>query len=120
VTRPTMDSLRALAEVSGRAPYLAFEVFVFGGKLLPTGRTLPIVAGTRADAGAQLFAELRGLGERPQGSGLKPTCFWVSEGRYWLLDKSAMFPNALADVDGIYVHWIHLQEIPIGAGSERI
>ena len=109
--QPT-DSIRALAEVTGRARYLAYEVFIFGGEILPTGRTLPIVAGTRADAGAQLATELRGLDERPHGYGVRPTSFFVSEGRYWLVDEAAKFPNAPADVDGIWLHWIRRQQIP--------
>ena len=112
MTRRSAELVRSLAEETGRARYLAYEAFVFGGKVLPTGRTLPIVAGTRADAGAQLFAELRGLGECPQGSGPTPTTFWVSEGRYWLLDEAARFPKAPADVDGIWLHWIRLQKLP--------
>jgi hypothetical protein len=33
--------------------------------------------------------------------------FWVSEHRYWLVDKAEMFPNAPADIDGIWLHSLH-------------
>ncbi len=99
-----------LAETTGRAPFLAFEVFTDGGKLLPTGRTLPIVADTLPDSGAQLRAELRALGERPQATG--DSVLWVGEHRYWIVDRADAFPKALADVDGIWLIWAHRRQLP--------
>src|SRR5580658_2433126 len=97
-------SVRALAETTDRANYLAYEVFVAGQTLLPTGRTIPIVAESRRDAGSQLATELRAWGERPWGAG--PVTFWVSEHRYWLVDKAETFPTAPADIDGIWLHYL--------------
>jgi hypothetical protein len=99
------ESVSALAEITGRALYLAFEVFVDGSRLLPTGRTLPIVAGSRVDAGAQTLTELRAFEARIQGCTSAPTTFWVGEHRYWLVAAAAEYPKAAADVDGIWLHW---------------
>ena len=104
MTTQYLESIRVLAETTGRAPYLAYEAFVHGGKLLPTGRTLPIVAATRSDAGAQLRAELRAFGERPFGTSEGSTVIGVGESRYWLVDKAEAFPNAPAEVDAIWLH----------------
>jgi hypothetical protein len=91
--------------MTGRAPYLAFEVFVDGSRLLPTGRTLPIVAATRVDAGAQMLAELGAFEERIQGCTPQATTFWVGEHRYWLVADAGDYPKAAADIDGIWLHW---------------
>jgi hypothetical protein len=105
MTMQDAESIRSLAEMTARASYLAYEVFVVGGKLLPTGRTLPIVAESRVDAGSQLRAELRAWGERPLGTGHGPTVFWLGNSRYWLVDRADAFPNAPADIDGLWLHW---------------
>ena len=104
MTTRYLESIRVLAETTERAPYLAYEVVVDAGTLLPTGRTLPIVADSRSDAGAQLRTELRAFGERPFGTSQGSTVLWVGESRYWLVDKDEAFPNAPAEVDAIWLH----------------
>jgi hypothetical protein len=95
---------RVLVETTDRANYLAYEVFIVNGKLLPTGRTLPIVASSRVDASAQLLSELRSLGERPKGCGPTRVTLRVGASRCWFIDRAEVFPNAPADIDGIWLH----------------